>query len=229
MISLKSKFFYHSYTLCVLAFKTPVRKQILNMKRHAFIPCCRYAGQASQEIFSGKIDIFKGITVDTATLKCEKDKFEKILVESLKQWNIEGKRCIWFKVNIGDACYVPILAKKGFNFHHARGDFVMMYKWLPKDVKANLPPSSYTNVGVGAMVFNKEGNLLTLSEKSYDYAHWKLPGGYVEKGGAVLLKPHVVQILAVQLRPQELRYHVPVTNAVHSHCNFGVIFKKVKI
>lgn len=61
----------------------------------------------------------------------------------------------------------------------------MMYKWLPRDVEANLPPSSYTNVGVGAMVFNKEGKLLALSEKSYDYPHWKLPGGYVEKGAKI--------------------------------------------
>ena len=36
-------------------------------------------------------------------------------------------------------------------------------------------------------------------------------------GYAVLLKPHVFQIhAAVQLRPDDLRYHVPVTNAVQS-------------
>lgn len=36
--------------------------------------------------------------------------------ESLKQWDKEGKRCIWFKVNIGDACYVPVLAKVSVSF-----------------------------------------------------------------------------------------------------------------
>lgn len=43
------------------------------------MPCCRYVGQASQEIFTGQTDTFKGVTVDTATLKCVQNKFEKIL------------------------------------------------------------------------------------------------------------------------------------------------------
>lgn len=58
----------------------------------------------------------------------------------------------------------------------------MMYKWLPKDSQANLPPSCHTNLGVGAMVFNDKNQILAISEKHYEYPHWKLPGGYVEIG-----------------------------------------------
>lgn len=46
----------------------------------------------------------------------------------------------------------------------------------------NLPPSCHTNLGVGAMVFNDTDHLLAISEKHYEYPHWKLPGGYVERG-----------------------------------------------
>lgn len=58
----------------------------------------------------------------------------------------------------------------------------MMYKWLPADSKPNLPPAAHTNLGVGAMVFNDNGQILAISEKHYEYPHWKLPGGYVERG-----------------------------------------------
>lgn len=58
----------------------------------------------------------------------------------------------------------------------------MMYKWLPDDSEPNLPPACHTNLGVGALVFNRKNQMLAISEKHYEYPHWKLPGGYVEKG-----------------------------------------------
>lgn len=51
-------------------------------------------------------------------------------------------------------------------------------------------------------------------------------GGVV--GGADLLKSHVVKIHTVELRPQELRYYVPVTNAIDSHWISGLIFKELR-
>ncbi|VVC87301.1 unnamed protein product [Leptidea sinapis] len=108
--------------------------------------------------------------------------FHKQLEDSLNCWSSEGKRCIWFKIQIDKAEFVPLLAKKGFNFHHARDDFVMMYKWLPTDSEPNLPPPCHTNLGVGALVLNDKNQMLAISEKNYNYPHWKLPGGYVERG-----------------------------------------------
>ncbi|XP_028165182.1 nudix hydrolase 2-like [Ostrinia furnacalis] len=141
-----------------------------------------YCKSASHNLmYNGKKDRFNGITVDLQEEGCDSN-FTKKLKDSLDKWTAEGRRCIWFKVNIRNSNCVPILAQKGFNFHHARDDFLMMYKWLPKDSEPNLPPASHTNLGVGAMVFNKKDQLLAISEKHYEYPHWKLPGGYVEKG-----------------------------------------------
>lgn len=58
----------------------------------------------------------------------------------------------------------------------------MMYKWLPVDSTPNLPPASHTNLGVGGLVFKNDKEILVVSEQHIDYPHWKLPGGYVERG-----------------------------------------------
>ncbi|CAH4029450.1 unnamed protein product [Pieris brassicae] len=143
----------------------------------------------SSRLLSGKFsefksidDRYKGLTVDSNDIMGNKQDFILNLQESLKIWSNNGKRCIWFKIRINHSDFVPVLAQKGFNFHHARDDFVMMYKWLPTDSKPNLPPPCHTNLGVGALVLNNIQQLLAVSEKHYNYPHWKLPGGYVERG-----------------------------------------------
>ena len=82
---------------------------------------------------------------------------------------------------------MPILAKNNFFFHHAKDtretdtNFVMMYRWLPKDETLIIPPYAHTMVGVGAIVINDKNEVLVVSEKnSLIKDSWKLPGGYVE-------------------------------------------------
>ena len=58
----------------------------------------------------------------------------------------------------------------------------MMYKWLPTTCSANLPPASHTNIGVGGLVVDENNKILVVAEKYLDFPHWKLPGGYVERG-----------------------------------------------
>ncbi|CAH2037556.1 unnamed protein product, partial [Iphiclides podalirius] len=133
-------------------------------------------------LFEGVLDRYNGITVDSQKEPCETDQFINQLTDSLKKWESQGRRCIWFKIDIKDAGWVPALAKEGFNFHHSRDSFVMMFKWLPKKSAPNLPPGCYTNIGVGGLVFNDNNKILVVTEQHYDYPHWKLPGGYVERG-----------------------------------------------
>ncbi|KAG6442355.1 nudix hydrolase 8 [Manduca sexta] len=134
------------------------------------------------KIFQGVIDRYNGITVDSLEEPCENNIFPTKLIDSLNKWSDEKKRCVWFKVNIKDAAWVPILANEGFNFHHSRDNFVTMYKWLPTDSKSNLPPASHTNLGVGGLVLNEHDQILVVIEQHTEFVHWKLPGGYVEKG-----------------------------------------------
>lgn len=137
----------------------------------------------ANKIFQGVLDRYNGVTIDSIQEPCEDNaNFINILSDSLKKWTNEKKRCIWFKVHIKDASWVPLLANEGFNFHHSRDSFVMMYKWLPTETSSNLPPACHTNLGVGGMVFNENNQILVVTEQHTEFFHWKLPGGYVERG-----------------------------------------------
>jgi hypothetical protein len=120
-------------------------------------------------IFQGVSDRFQGITVDSVAESCPDDvnfrstleskiKVQRNIIsiftiithlffkESLQHWIEQKRRAIWFKVHLDQASYVPILALNDFKFHHARDEYVMMYKWLPKNEQMAVPPFAHTMV-----------------------------------------------------------------------------------
>lgn len=132
-------------------------------------------------IFKGVADRFDGITVDSNLETCSPDEFSLILKNSLSHWTENRKRGIWFKVHLNSSFWVPELANNQFKFHHAKDNFVMMYRWLPTDESLNIPPYAHTMVGVGALVVDDRNQILVVSEKhALIKGSWKLPGGYVE-------------------------------------------------
>lgn len=71
--------------------------------------------------------------------------------------------------------------QNGFVFHHAKGDFVTLLRWLPQNEKVNIPAYSHTMIGVGGAVLSDANEVLVVSERySLIPNSWKLPGGYVE-------------------------------------------------
>lgn len=131
--------------------------------------------------FKGVKDRFNGITVDSNMETCSADSFPTILKRSLAHWIDSKNRGIWFKVHLNAASWIPELVNNGFQFHHAKNTFVTLYRWLPTEESANIPPYSHTMVGVGALVMNDRDQVLVVSENYALIAgSWKLPGGYVE-------------------------------------------------
>ncbi|KAG5670531.1 hypothetical protein PVAND_000789 [Polypedilum vanderplanki] len=132
-------------------------------------------------VFQGVLDRFNGITIDSAAEECEESFFDEKLTKSIEHWIEEKKRAIWFKVHRDQSYMVPILVRNDFLYHHARGEFVMMYRWLPKDEVMAVPPFAHTMVGVGALVINDKNQVLVVSERNALIPNsWKLPGGYCE-------------------------------------------------
>ncbi|CAH1100656.1 unnamed protein product, partial [Psylliodes chrysocephalus] len=135
--------------------------------------------------FKGKQDRYKGVIIDSEEEECtDITDFCKKLDDSLKIWTENELRGIWFKVHLNQSEWVPVLAKNGFKYHHAKEEYILMYKWLPKTENSNIPPFAHTMLGVGAVVINDRNELLIVREKHNirNVVHYKLPGGYVEPG-----------------------------------------------
>ncbi|XP_031621146.1 nudix hydrolase 2 [Contarinia nasturtii] len=131
-------------------------------------------------VFNGTLDRYNGITIDTEN-ETVVEGFSEKLKHSLEHWQQRSMGTIWFKVKTSHAQIVPTLVENGFDFHHAKEGFVMMYKWLPVNLSANIPVYAHTMVGVGGLVVNDQKQILTIKEnRAIVQGAWKLPGGYVE-------------------------------------------------
>ncbi|KAF2363406.1 NUDIX hydrolase domain [Trinorchestia longiramus] len=140
-------------------------------------------GNSSSCPFQGRRDRFNGVIVSSQLEPREVDDFAASLVASIETWRSEGVRGVWFEVHLTQAHWVPTLAKHGFVFHHGEDSEVVMVRWLPTDQPCSLPRYAHTVVGVGAMVVREDTEeLLVVREKFHKMPHWKLPGGYVERG-----------------------------------------------
>jgi hypothetical protein len=139
----------------------------LTTKRKLIASRYEHVKPAIEGVFEGVLDRFNGITIDSVAEVCDEITFDEklsskskvtyylsllidfnfnLIVESLDHWTEQKKRAIWFKVHRDQAHWVPILARNDFFYHHARGENVMMYKWLPKDEPMAIPPFSHTMV-----------------------------------------------------------------------------------
>lgn len=135
----------------------------------------------TSSLFKGKKDRFGGITVDSE-VESSDDNFSSKLLKSLEHWSEQKIRAVWFKVALRHAEWIPVLAKNGFIFHHTEPTSVSMVKWLPVTEVCNIPQYAHTMIGVGAVVVNKDQELLVVCERFHARPHWKLPGGYLEPG-----------------------------------------------
>ena len=167
------------------------RQQFLSKYRTVIFPvsyCITHYATApiimTSKYFKGCKDHYNGVTIDSNEESCSPEALAPLLAASLQQWIKEKRRTIWFRVYLPHSEWIPILVKEGFKFHHAKQEYVMLYRWLVTDEECAVPHYAHTNLGVGAFVYNeKTTELLVVKEKYVEKsAFWKLPGGYVEPG-----------------------------------------------
>lgn len=55
---------------------------------------------------------------------------------------------MWLKVPMDFCHYISVAAHYGFEFHHTKPKYLMMYLWLPEDVPNKVPPYGTHHLGV---------------------------------------------------------------------------------
>lgn len=188
---------------------TVLKQQFLTKYRRVFYPilrckinCTNPSIIMASKYFNGHSDHYNGLTIDSNEESCTLEVFASRLTASLQQWIENKKRTIWFRVHLPQSEWIPLLVKEGFKFHHAKQEYVMLYRWLVIDEECNIPHYAHTNLGVGGFVYNVETEeILLVKEKYTNHARiWKLPGGYVEPGEnlADAVKREVLEETGVQ-------------------------------
>ncbi|XP_034925000.1 nudix hydrolase 10 isoform X1 [Populus alba] len=140
------------------------------------------------ELLPASDDDHGGIIVDMKE-PMDPDIFHAKLRASLSLWGQQGKKGIWIKLPIALVNLVETAVKKGFQYHHAEPNYLMLVYWIP-DTPSTIPANASHRVGVGAIVLNDKREVLVVQEKSGIFQGkgvWKIPTGAVDEGEEIFM------------------------------------------
>ena len=127
---------------------------------------------------------FGGVVTDSDALPEDPSEFRSMLRRSLEAWASEGYKVVWLEIPINRAALVPVAAEAGFEYHHAKSEYVLMTLRLVRG--AFIPPYATHYIGAGAVVLNERDEILVVSELyrmgSSRGPGYKLPGGALHPG-----------------------------------------------
>ena len=127
---------------------------------------------------------FGGVVTDSDRLPRDPDEFKLSLRRSLNEWTSNGYKVVWLEVPLSRAALVPIAANAGFEYHHAKEEYVLMTLRLVEG--SYIPPYATHYIGTGAVVINERNEILVVSELyrmgSSRGPGYKLPGGALHPG-----------------------------------------------
>ena len=107
-------------------------------------------------VLSGTIDRYKGIAIATESLgQTSAEQFSSVLSQSVEHYKELGFRSIWLKLSKKEAHLTGVATNGGgFDFHHAKSDYVMLTKWIDPKEGSQLPGFASHYVGVGGLVLD---------------------------------------------------------------------------
>jgi len=126
------------------------------------------------------------------------------------------------------------MLQKGFYFHHAKAEYVMLTKWLP-NTPDRIPQAPSAYLGAGGFVMNDKDEVLVICERynsDKSEIRWKIPGGLIDPGEDISeaavrevfeetgIKTEYLSMLAFR----HLRAFIFGTYAIQSSLRQGLLF-----
>ena len=107
---------------------------------------------------------------------------------SLDHWLEQKYTAAWLTLSVKNSSLIePAYEDFKFELHHAKGDHVVLSKWLIPKTESKLPCFSTHNLGVGGVVISPcQNKVLLIKENFKRLMHlWKFPGGLVDQGETI--------------------------------------------
>ena len=127
---------------------------------------------------------FGGIIPKPEALNPDPGAFQTHLEHSVDWWKREKYRVAWLEVPIAKSQLIPVAVEKGFSFHHAAEDYLMLTKQL--EAGAYIPAYASHYIGAGGVTINDRNELLVVSvayhKQRQGPPRYKLPGGALHEG-----------------------------------------------
>lgn len=133
--------------------------------------------RSSTEPLPHKVNMFNDVIIDTSCITPAT--FREKLAMSLELWKVSRYRGVWLTLTKHNFDLIGIAIDLGFELHHALNDSIVLTKWLPENEESSLPPYATHTAGATGLVFNEQGDVLTVVEK-YGQKSKKLPGGGIK-------------------------------------------------
>eukprot|EP01121_Diplochlamys_sp_Union-15-3_P007315 TRINITY_DN1850_c0_g1_i2.p1 TRINITY_DN1850_c0_g1~~TRINITY_DN1850_c0_g1_i2.p1 ORF type:complete len:152 (+),score=19.99 TRINITY_DN1850_c0_g1_i2:60-515(+) len=132
--------------------------------------------ESNDALLDMTLDMYSGVVINSEKLPNDSTIFAEKLESSLKAWKEAKYRAVWLCIPIKQASLVPVAVREGFEYHHAKKDYLTLTKWLPEDCKSKIPAYASSYLGVGGIVINDNNEILVIAEKYADRFRWKIPG-----------------------------------------------------
>ncbi len=136
------------------------------------------------QVLAHFVDTYGGANVDPAQLPNSAVEFEERLHLSLESWREQGVKGVWLKLPISLSELVPVAVKRGFTYHSASAESIVLCLWLPSS-KSLLPAGPTAQVGAGAYILSSDNKILLVREACGPAAAagiWKIPTGLLDRG-----------------------------------------------
>jgi 8-oxo-dGTP pyrophosphatase MutT (NUDIX family) len=162
-----------------------------NMEHYNYNPIYndRFIKLKNVLINNSKINIYRGAEVNLDDILTDNKEeilqhFENLLKHSLQEWDKKGIRSIRVNVPIKHSEFIKLFVDQGFYFHHTHLNSLQLCKWTDKTIENKIPVFAHHNIGVAAVIMNKNLEFLLVQEKySRDNKRlWKFVTGLTELG-----------------------------------------------
>ena len=132
-------------------------------------------------MLQAKEDLYNGLIIEPNTINNSSVEFKTSLINLLSTAKKEAKNLLWLDLTNRQSQHIAIALELGFAFHNCEAHRVTLTYQVKKDVYIPVPPTH--TIGVGAVVINKENELLMVRDRIHTSSSlYKIPGGMLEHG-----------------------------------------------
>jgi len=124
-------------------------------------------------------DLYNGLIIESNSVSPVTTEFKSSLLSLQKRAKEEEKNLLWLDLTTKQSQHIAIALELGFEFHNCESTRTTLTYQVKKDAYVPVAPSH--TIGVGAVVINKQNEILMVRDRIHNnHSIYKLPGGMLE-------------------------------------------------